>query len=126
MSTFSDETAAVALESITEFGEVGTFTRITKGEYSTTNLSHSNNSETTFSVYVLIYDFDLKEKDGETVLTTDKQCLCPTTDTSSDAFAPVVGDKLTAADGKEFRVNEISDPVKVNGESVLYILKIGI
>lgn len=125
MSDFSDETAAIALEEITEYGEICTFTRKVKGEYSTSNLEHNSSTPTNYLVYCLPYEFKTNELNQDTILQTDKKLLVPTTTTSDVAFEPLVGD-LVMIGATKYRVKDIINPVRVNGENVLFILQIGV
>ncbi len=125
MSAFSDEMAQVALESLVEFGEVAVFQRYTKSGYSTGSLTHATSTPATQSVNTLPYDSLVKAKDGVTVLDVEKTLLTPNTDIAGVAFAPIEGDFVTIGSTK-YRVKHVQDPVRLNGVSVLYILKIGI
>ncbi len=125
MSDFSDETAAEALDVIAEFGEICTFTRKVKGDYSTVNLTHASSTTVTYYVYGFPYEFKTAEINQVTVIQTDKKLLIPVTDTSGASFEPLVGDYVTIGSTK-YRVKDILNPVRVNGANVIFILQIGV
>lgn len=124
MSDFSDEISADALELITEFGESGTFTRKVKGSYSTNVLTRPS-TDSEYTAMVFQYEFNASEIDGDTILRTDKKLLVPTTDTSGAAIEPKTGD-LVVLGGTKYRIKNVLNPAKVNGENVIFICQIGI
>ena len=113
MSAFSDEMAAVALELLTEFGQLVTFTRTTEGAYSTATLTTGPATTSTYTGYVVPVDNDKTERDTEIVQESSTRIYLNATST-----APAIGDSVSL-NSVDYRILEIRKHV-VNGEVVLY------
>ena len=117
MSAFSDEMAALALELLTEFGELITIQRVAEGEYDPATGSVAAGTTTSYTGRGVTEDYRKNEIDGDVVKQDDLRLYLNAT-----ANEPLVGDRVTLQ-SKNFQIID-ANRVQVNGVTVLYDLQL--
>lgn len=118
MSTFSDQMGTVAVDLITEFGEVCTFTRETLFEYNPGTAESSVSATVTFTSFCVPEEFTLNELDDTTIERGDIKLL----------VGPIVGNEPKVSDqvtlsSRSYRVIDIKKSI-INAATVLYELQV--
>lgn len=119
MTAFSNEMAAVALELLTEFGEVVSFTREVKGAYDPDTLSIPTLSTITFSGYSVPVNYGAGEIDREIIQQSDIKLYV-----NAMSTIPEIGDTVLL-NSVSYRVLNVIK-YRVSGSTVLYELQVRI
>lgn len=117
MGAFSDSVTATATSLLTKFGQSGTFTRETEGEYNPLTGDVNPATISTYSGKVLPDEFKFNEVDGTTIKATDSKLYV-----NNAGTAPKAGDAV-AFGGNTYRVVDVQK-ITAQGADIMYILQV--